>query len=116
VGPALLERIITDGYSEEYGARPLRRVIAQLIEDPLSDALLQRKVPKGCVLMVELDPASGTPVVTQNKEVVTLDSGEIIITHVPGGVGGACNNVVEYSSNKPSPARASFMKAAARVK
>jgi len=114
VGNALLERIISEGYSEEYGVRPLRRAVVKYIDDPLSDALLMRKVPKGCILTVDLDPASGEPVVAQNKECITLDSGEIIITHTANNM-EQYNNVVEYSSSKPSPARSSFMKAATRV-
>jgi len=87
----------------------------RLIEDPLSDALLVRKVPRGCTLLLDLDPATGEPVVVQNKECFPLDSGEVVITHSLGG-GPTSNNVVEYTSHKATPARASFMKAATRVK
>eukprot|EP00983_Pelagomonas_calceolata_P111321 1159770-Pelagomonas_calceolata.AAC.2 len=48
------------------------------------------------------------------QECITLDSGEIIITHTANNM-EQYNNVVEYSSSKPSPARSSFMKAATRV-
>jgi ATP-dependent Clp protease ATP-binding subunit ClpC len=34
------EFLAQEGYSPEYGARPLRRVIQNLVEDPLSDAVL----------------------------------------------------------------------------
>jgi ATP-dependent Clp protease ATP-binding subunit ClpC len=35
------ELIIAEGYSPEYGARPLRRAIEHLLEDPLSEELLR---------------------------------------------------------------------------
>jgi len=35
------ELIISEGYSPEYGARPLRRAIEHLLEDPLSEELLR---------------------------------------------------------------------------
>ncbi|MGD2146045.1 MAG: hypothetical protein PVH41_05075, partial [Anaerolineae bacterium] len=41
-----------EGYSEEYGARPLRRVIQSKIEDPLSDAILGDRFTPGSTLIV----------------------------------------------------------------
>jgi len=38
--PAALELLAEQGYDPDMGARPLRRVIQQKVEDPLSDALL----------------------------------------------------------------------------
>jgi len=35
-----LSLLATQGYDTEFGARPLRRVIQQRVEDPLSDRLL----------------------------------------------------------------------------
>jgi len=34
---------VDKGYDPEYGARPLRRTIQNLIEDPLAEGLLQGK-------------------------------------------------------------------------
>ncbi|WP_251545508.1 ATP-dependent Clp protease ATP-binding subunit [Limosilactobacillus caecicola] len=42
--PAAIDAIATDGYDPEYGARPLRRSIQTLVEDPLSLALLSGDV------------------------------------------------------------------------
>lgn len=39
--PALKEHVADEGYDPEYGARPLRRVIQNEIEDNLSDSLLR---------------------------------------------------------------------------
>ena len=44
-----------DGYDPDMGARPLRRVIQQKIEDPLSDLLLAKKFVSGDLVLVTLD-------------------------------------------------------------
>jgi ATP-dependent Clp protease ATP-binding subunit ClpC len=42
------------GYDEVYGARPLRRVIQDLVEDKLSDDLLRGKLRSGDTVVVDL--------------------------------------------------------------
>jgi ATP-dependent Clp protease ATP-binding subunit ClpC len=44
-----------EGYSEEYGARPLRQVIRRRIEDPVSDAILAGETASGDTLLVDAD-------------------------------------------------------------
>ena len=39
--------IIEEGYDPEYGARPIRRTVEQLLEDALAEALLRRDVADG---------------------------------------------------------------------
>ena len=46
---ALLAR---EGGSREYGARPLRRAVASLVEDPAADLLLSGRMKKGDTLHV----------------------------------------------------------------
>jgi ATP-dependent Clp protease ATP-binding subunit ClpC len=43
-----------EGYDKIYGARPLRRVIQRLIEDPLSETLLTTKFSAGDSVLVEI--------------------------------------------------------------
>ena len=43
-----------EGYDKIYGARPLRRVIQRLIEDPLSETLLTTKFSAGDSVLVGL--------------------------------------------------------------
>ena len=43
------------GYDETYGARPLRRVIQNLIEDKLSDFILDGTVNEGDNLLIDFD-------------------------------------------------------------
>ena len=44
-----------EGYSEEYGARPLRRVIQHRIEDALSDAILAGSFTAGDMVLVDIE-------------------------------------------------------------
>jgi len=47
--------LVEEGYSEEYGARPLRRVIQNRIEDALSDALLASEFGAGDTVVVDAE-------------------------------------------------------------
>jgi ATP-dependent Clp protease ATP-binding subunit ClpC len=51
--PTALEKIAELGYDPEMGARPLKRVIQQKVEDVLSDALLSGTFADGDVIMVD---------------------------------------------------------------
>jgi ATP-dependent Clp protease ATP-binding subunit ClpC len=44
-----------EGYNEEYGARPLRRLIQEEVETPLSDALLTGEFTSGDLVIVDAD-------------------------------------------------------------
>lgn len=46
----LKEYLIKAGYSEEYGARPLKRVMTKFVEDTLSEAILKGQVTEGMAL------------------------------------------------------------------
>ena len=48
------EKIVEEGFDKIYGARPLRRVIQRVIEDPLSEELLRLKHGPGDQVLVEL--------------------------------------------------------------
>ena len=61
--PVALRQLGELGYDPEMGARPLKRVIQQQVEDPLSDALLAGRFAEGDTILVDLD-----------------DGGEIILT------------------------------------
>ncbi len=47
VGKSAKEQIITLGFDPENGARPIRRTIQQIIEDPLAEGLLDGKFKEG---------------------------------------------------------------------
>jgi len=44
------------GYDPQLGARPLRRAIQRLIEDPLSEKMLHKEFPAGSTVLVDIDP------------------------------------------------------------
>jgi ATP-dependent Clp protease ATP-binding subunit ClpC len=45
----------TRGYDQTYGARPLRRIIQNLIEDPLAEGLLNSKYLANTTIRVEVE-------------------------------------------------------------
>ncbi|MCB9826150.1 MAG: NDP-hexose 4-ketoreductase, partial [Planctomycetes bacterium] len=46
--------IIDQGFNPEYGARPLRRAIQRLLEDPLAEEVLRGSFPTGTVVEVSV--------------------------------------------------------------
>jgi ATP-dependent Clp protease ATP-binding subunit ClpC len=48
------EKLVEEGFDKIYGARPLRRVIQRVIEDPLSEELLRLKHGPGDHVLVEM--------------------------------------------------------------
>ena len=54
--PAAVDFLVTRGYDEGYGARPLRRSIQRWIEDPLSEKLLTGEITRGDEIEVDLAP------------------------------------------------------------
>jgi ATP-dependent Clp protease ATP-binding subunit ClpC len=64
--PAALETLADLGYDPEMGARPLRRVIQQKVEDRLSDALLGGEFEDGNDIVVDL--VEGEVVLRQMEE------------------------------------------------
>jgi ATP-dependent Clp protease ATP-binding subunit ClpC len=53
--PEALSQLADEGYDPDMGARPLRRVIQQKVEDPLSDALLNGEFANGDTVLVSVN-------------------------------------------------------------
>ena len=49
------ETLARKGYDPQLGARPLRRAIQQLLEDPLSEKVLHKTFPAGSTILVDID-------------------------------------------------------------
>jgi ATP-dependent Clp protease ATP-binding subunit ClpA len=64
-----LSLLATQGYDSEFGARPLRRVIQQKVEDPLSDRVLAGEFVDGDTIKVDIN---------EDGELV-LNKGEVIL-------------------------------------
>jgi ATP-dependent Clp protease ATP-binding subunit ClpB len=54
---AARELVFSEGYDVNYGARPLKRAIQRLIQDPLALKILDGEVLQGDHLIVDADPA-----------------------------------------------------------
>ena len=52
---AVINLVAEEGFDPDMGARPLRRVIMQKIEDKLSDALLAKEFEDNTKILIELD-------------------------------------------------------------
>ena len=57
--PALRARLEREGASVRFGARPLRRAVRRLVEDPLAEALLEGFAAKGDAITVDDDDMDG---------------------------------------------------------
>jgi len=55
---AARERLVRDGYDPAYGARPLRRTVQRLVQDPLAMRILDGSVLPGDLVRVEAEPES----------------------------------------------------------
>jgi ATP-dependent Clp protease ATP-binding subunit ClpA len=59
VTDAAKDAIITKGYDNAFGARPLRREIQNQIEDPLAERMLMASFEAGDTIVVDVDPEGG---------------------------------------------------------
>jgi ATP-dependent Clp protease ATP-binding subunit ClpB len=59
VTPAAKERLIEEGYEPQYGARPMKRAIQRLIQDPLAVRLINGEFSEGDTVVVEAGQAEG---------------------------------------------------------
>lgn len=55
VTESALRYLIEKGYDSEYGARPLRRLIEQEIEDPIAENIIQNSLKSGDVVYISSD-------------------------------------------------------------
>ena len=55
ITPTAMDLLGERGYDRQYGARPLRRIIQNLIEDPLAEGLLEGRYKPGTQISVEVE-------------------------------------------------------------
>jgi ATP-dependent Clp protease ATP-binding subunit ClpB len=58
--PAAKELVLSEGFDPAYGARPLRRTIQRLIQDPLALQILEGRILPGDHISADRDSQSGT--------------------------------------------------------
>jgi len=66
--------IIDNGYDEKYGARPLRRSIERLLEDPLAESLLASEVNEGDSVTVDREEDALTFKTIEEVETASSES------------------------------------------
>ena len=58
ITPQAIEKISHDGYSQEFGARPLRRFVSDNLEDVIAKKILLEEIGRGDKIEVVLDSSS----------------------------------------------------------
>ncbi len=66
------------GYDPQYGARPLRRIITNLIEDPLAEGLLDARYVPGKRIRVDVEEDL-LRITQEDREAVAEAEGELAI-------------------------------------
>ncbi|MEH2284700.1 MAG: ATP-dependent Clp protease ATP-binding subunit [Nostoc sp.] len=61
------DRLIQEGYSPSYGARPLRRAIMRLLEDSLAEEILSGRIKDGDTAIVDVDENGIVQVSSQQR-------------------------------------------------
>ncbi|BBL79607.1 putative ATP-dependent Clp protease ATP-binding subunit [Rubrobacter xylanophilus] len=81
--PEALDKLAEEGYDPAFGARPLKRVLQRMVEDPMSEMILRGEIPDGSKVTIEANDKSADEIgedesivtirVTQPKEVVKAE-------------------------------------------
>jgi ATP-dependent Clp protease ATP-binding subunit ClpB len=74
--PAARALIVREGTDPAYGARPLKRTIQRLVENPLARALLQGEFKPGTTVIGDADAMGGVLVFTSGGATVVTDAGQ----------------------------------------
>ncbi len=78
--PEAIELLAELGFDPEFGARPLRRVIQQKVEDRLSDALLAGEFNEGNTVVVDTEEEEITLRPSDEEEADETSSAEVVAT------------------------------------
>jgi ATP-dependent Clp protease ATP-binding subunit ClpC len=74
--PAARALVAREGTDPAFGARPLRRTIQRLVENPLARGLLQGTFRPGDRVTVDADPVGGTLVFQADDRTLVTETGE----------------------------------------
>ncbi|XP_060205330.1 chaperone protein ClpD, chloroplastic isoform X2 [Lycium barbarum] len=82
VSEDVMELICQQGFDRNYGARPLRRAVTQMVEDLLSESLLSGDFMAGDVAMIHLDESGNPVVINQSSRTIHLSdtNGNPVVT------------------------------------
>jgi ATP-dependent Clp protease ATP-binding subunit ClpB len=73
--PAARQLIAREGTDPAYGARPLKRTIQRLVENPLARAMLRGEFLPGDTILADADTVSGTLVFSTDRSTVVAEAG-----------------------------------------
>ncbi|HEX5013392.1 MAG TPA: ATP-dependent chaperone ClpB [Candidatus Limnocylindrales bacterium] len=73
--PAARALIVREGTDPAYGARPLKRTIQRLVENPLARAILRGEFAPGDMIIADADTVSGTIVFSTERSTVVAEAG-----------------------------------------
>jgi ATP-dependent Clp protease ATP-binding subunit ClpC len=76
VTPAAKGLIVREGYDPAFGARPLRRTIQRLLENPFAKALLEGRFKPGDRIEAEADIVGGTLVFSTARETIVAEASD----------------------------------------
>jgi ATP-dependent Clp protease ATP-binding subunit ClpB len=74
--PAARSLIAREGTDPTFGARPLKRTIQRLVENPLARALIEGRFKPGQTISVDADPVGTTLVFSADGEAVVSDAAD----------------------------------------
>ncbi len=77
-----MERLVEEGSDIQWGARPLRRAVSAMVDDPLSDAYLKGKLDPGCVARMVLGDGGEAAVEVHPAPAVAPEEHEIVYSHI----------------------------------
>jgi len=83
--PAARALIVREGTDPAFGARPLKRTIQRLVENPFARALLSGMFRPGDTVTADADVVSGTLVFSSESSTVVTDAGERRDARSPAG-------------------------------
>jgi ATP-dependent Clp protease ATP-binding subunit ClpC len=66
-----LDKLSDAGYDPAFGARPLRRVLQRMIEDPMSEMILRGEIPNGSKVVIEANDVSYEDV-SEDESIVNI--------------------------------------------
>ncbi|MBF8290047.1 MAG: ATP-dependent chaperone ClpB [Chloroflexi bacterium] len=76
VTPAARALIAREGHDPAFGARPLKRTIQRLVENPFARALIEGRFKAGDTIVADADPVGTTLVFTSAGETVVTDAAD----------------------------------------
>ena len=76
-----------EGTDPAYGARPLKRTIQRLVENPFARALLAGTFRPGDTVLADADPVSGTLVFSTASSTVVAEAGDRRDARTPSEAG-----------------------------